>query len=190
MEDTAHLLAEIRDALTAEEGYYVGSSGSCTRRTHEIFGRLAQSFASAQNLKYGPITVEKLPGRRLAVYHTGGWLDYSGCEFLFDHCWLTEYSNTVEAENGYVIKCNLAMECEWHLSGEAIHNDFQKLVIAKADAKVMIFNSRTKEEGEKSITELKTQIWICEQCEEGRNSYLLSYFSWGDNRFHHHLGGP
>lgn len=123
------------------------------------------------------------------MYHTGGWLDYSGCEFIFDHCWLTEYSNTNDAENGYTIKCNLAMECEWSLSGEKIYNGFLKLVIGRANINVMIFNQETLEKGKKIARELQTQIRMYEQPEDIRNTYLLSCFSWEDEKFYHFLGG-
>lgn len=62
-----NLLEEIRDALTAEEACYKLSSGSATRRTHEIFGGLAVKIAAENNLKYGPQVREKPPGQRLGV---------------------------------------------------------------------------------------------------------------------------
>lgn len=55
-----------------------------------------------------------------------------GGEWLFDLCML-EWN-----EHGYLARMPLALECEWG-NDDAILDDFQKLIVCRADLRVMIF---------------------------------------------------
>jgi hypothetical protein len=62
--------------------------------------------------------------------------------WLFDLVW---YQND---ENGRLFSVPLVLESEWHRNYERIKYDFEKLLIAKAQYKVMIFQAKGEKKAE------------------------------------------
>jgi hypothetical protein len=54
------------------------------------------------------------------------------CEWVYDLCW-REFD-----EDGLVLNVPLAMECEWHRGYSELLDDFQKLLVARADHRVFL----------------------------------------------------
>jgi len=61
-------------------------------------------------------------------------------EWLFDLVWL------LSDKNGYLTSVPLVMECEWDYRSTNIEDDFQKLILARAHHRIMIFQQKTKDE--------------------------------------------
>ena len=64
--------------------------------------------------------------------------------WLFDHCWTIggEGKKWIENFRGFKLIC----ECEWGKSIDRIIYDFQKLTVAVADIRIMIFQYRDENE--------------------------------------------
>ena len=74
-----------------------------------------------------------------------------GGEFLYDLCWL-QYD-----KGGYLLRAPLILESEWG-DVDAIHDDFQKLLLGCTDLRVMIFSARTEKEMRETIEVLRTSV--------------------------------
>ena len=72
-------------------------------------------------------------------------------EFLFDMTWI------VLNKEGYIAKVPLVLESEWK-RGQEIHNDFQKLIVARADLRVMIFSAVNEDSADSEIRKIKKQV--------------------------------
>ena len=64
---------------------------------------------------------------------TSGFTDRFDCEWLFDLTW---YRNDAD---GYLSETYLVLESEWNGAYADIKYDFEKLLVAKATLKVMVF---------------------------------------------------
>jgi hypothetical protein len=153
-----------------------------TLTIHKKVACAARALADDLGIKYGELAPGQPRLQTLVVYCTGAVVKHGGAEFLFDHCWLTQFDNENET-NGYLFKCNLAMEVEMAHDFEEVHYDFQKLIIAKADVKVMVCKSKTCVDAEKLIAQLNLQIRLADS--SVRASYLLSCYCCEDGVFHH-----
>ncbi|PYJ85425.1 MAG: hypothetical protein DME22_09230 [Verrucomicrobia bacterium] len=75
-----------------------------------------------------------------------------GREWLYDLCWL-------DYQKDSLIGAKLVMEVEWQPGGPGgAEDDFQKLVLARADHRVMIFCPKGKEKTEKAVNRLLSQF--------------------------------
>lgn len=95
-------------------------------------------------------------GRRKEYYTYGLKNSPDHChdgEFMFDLCWL-DYGK----ENTW-LKRPLVMECEW-LGADNIDDDFLKLLVTRAELRLMIFGAQTEEEFRRTVQRL--QRWIDE----------------------------
>jgi hypothetical protein len=153
-----------------------------TQTIHKKVADAARALADYLKIKYGKLAPGQPGDRTLVVYCTGAVVKPGGAEFLFDHCWLTQYDNKKKT-NGYLIKCNLAMEIEKNRDFQKVHDDFQKLIIAKADVKVMVCEAANCANAEKLIYELNRQIELADA--SAKASYLLSCYCRHDKAFHH-----
>ena len=82
---------------------------------------------------------------KLSIGKLGRTIDYRTCtsgfreefdgEWLFDLCW---YATTPD---GHLLEILLAVESEWNRRFDAIRYDFEKLLVAKAKLKLMIFQA-------------------------------------------------
>lgn len=91
-------------------------------------------------------------------YKEEGWSVWAGgCtyrehgEWLFDMTWL-QYSDK------FLLSVPLVLESEWERSIDDIMDDFQKMLLAKADHRVMIFRAKTEKKGIDIIEELIKQV--------------------------------
>ncbi|HMU88272.1 MAG TPA: hypothetical protein PKC11_11700 [Agitococcus sp.] len=81
--------------------------------------------------------------------------DYS--EWLYDVVWLETQEGAKDTTN--VIDCVLVCESEWGNVGH-IRDDFQKLLLAKADYRLMIFQANSLDGFNKILLQLKEQICL------------------------------
>jgi hypothetical protein len=109
------------------------------------------------------------------VYTSGFDGVADGGEWLFDLSWLVY-------EDGKVKRVEMVLESEWKLAG--VDDDFQKLLLARAQLRVMIFQVRTQEEFNDQISHLCEQVNIFEQAEIG-DRYLFSCWVAEDRCFLH-----
>jgi len=72
-------------------------------------------------------------------------------EWLFDLTWL-DYSK------GMVLEVPLALECEWSPSWDEIDADFQKLIISRANHRMMIFQQANLSKVKDIIEYFKKEI--------------------------------
>lgn len=117
----------------------------------------------------------------LSPYATGvdeGAAD--GSEWLYDVTGL-QYDN-----DGFLIRVALAAECEWGTQDE-IYYDFEKLLLARADLRVMVFDG-TRQPGYCELFRVFAQyVGHCAHAEIG-DAWL--FVAWTEERFvYHHQGG-
>jgi hypothetical protein len=85
-------------------------------------------------------------------------------EWLFDHVWLTN------DEDGHITDVPLILECEWDCNNElGVDHDFGKLLLGRAEHRVMIFYSS---EVERQFERLIGQVRKCARTQAG-DRYLL-----------------
>ena len=80
----------------------------------------------------------------------GSKCESDGHEWVFDLCWL-EYTD------GWLKSMPLALESEWHGWSNA-QDDFQKLLIARAELKVFVFSARTVEKATQDLRDLRRYV--------------------------------
>jgi len=95
-------------------------------------------------------------------------------EFVFDMTWLV-------LRDGYIESVPLVMESEWR-RGQEIHNDFQKLMIARAGLRIMIFGGKDCDSVSDQIWELKQEVARC-GASRTEDRYLLAGFSVKEAKF-------
>jgi hypothetical protein len=96
-------------------------------------------------------------------------------EWLFDLTWL-DYSE------GMVLEVPLALECEWSQNIDEIDADFQKLIICRADHRVMIFQQANLSKIKDIIESFKKQISNFRRTETS-DRYLFVGFHWDEGKF-------
>ena len=109
------------------------------------------------------------------------WVYAHGCsqshggEFLVDLCWL-------EYDDKALVGVPLVMECEW--GPKDVDDDFQKLVMLRADHRVMVFRVPTGKERDGAFGELLQHVNANRHAISG-DRYLLSCWR-SDNRGFEH----
>ena len=88
---------------------------------------------------------------RFHVY-ASGCNNAAGGEWLYDVTWL-KYD-----KDDYLRTVPLVMECEWSLNKVEIDHDFQKLLLARSQHRVMIFYQKTEDTVLEKIKNFKKQI--------------------------------
>ena len=68
------------------------------------------------------------------------------------------------------------MECEWDQSEDAIRWDFDKLVVAKADHKLVVFNQRTLESVKWMMEKLLERIRHFDDKLPGERYLMAGYY--------------
>ena len=89
-------------------------------------------------------------------------------EFLYDMIWL-------DTTDGYLLDVPLVLESEWKRRGAS--DDFQKLLVARAHRRVMVFVAR-KSDGTESAT--KSLIEEVDQCNMTRPGDRYLFAAWAD----------
>ena len=100
-----------------------------------------------------------------------------GGEFLFDQCWL-------HYDDDWLISVPLILECEWG-GLEEITDDFQKLLIGRADFRVMIYCAANSEKCEEIAHILQTYVESF-GLGESTDRYLLSCWDNQEGTFIHY----
>ncbi len=99
-------------------------------------------------------------------------------ELLYDSTWL-EYED--ENQSNYkIIDVHLVAECEWLTHSENISFDFNKLLIAKARHRLMIFQKNTDDSIREETNRLIELVEICKQVQIGDRFLIvgMNYNSW------------
>ncbi len=106
----------------------------------------------------------------------------SGCcgshdgEWLYDMVWL-EYNG-----DKYLINSAMVLECEWNMNEDAIFYDFEKLLLARAGLRVLIFQQTSKAAGDAMIANLKKSVQNFTLSKDFDN-YLFASFIVDEERF-------
>ena len=98
-------------------------------------------------------------------------------EWLYDICW---YKSS-RGEAGNLIRLALVAECEWSPDPE-MDGDFQKLVQARADLRVWVFQVGSQQAVEQYFAACKQQVCDFEGTLAG-DRYLLAGFDWAQQQF-------
>ena len=112
------------------------------------------------------------------AHNYGFEVSTSGCanancgEWLFDLAWY-KYNSARQMKN-----LMLAMECEWG-NEDHIREDFEKLLVARAKYRLMIFQGNAIES---IINDLKERIDVFEGSQAG-DRYLFVGWYWGGQHF-------
>jgi len=103
-------------------------------------------------------------GKKYLVYASG--CDFrSGGEWLYDLTWLVY-------EGDYLVDVPLILELEWGEDPETINDDFQKLLLGRAEHRIMIFSARNSIRFNNTVNDLITQIKECKRSMPG-DRYLF-----------------
>jgi hypothetical protein len=104
-------------------------------------------------------------------------------EWLYDLCWY-EMSR---GEAGYLLRVPLAMECEWTPDTE-MDGDFQKLVQARAEHRLWIFQAASANDVDQYFDRCREQI-AAFRGTEGGDRYLMAGIDRARQqfRFAHHV---
>ncbi|KOY87812.1 hypothetical protein AD998_18225 [bacterium 336/3] len=103
-------------------------------------------------------------------------------EWLFD---VTLYIYSGGGDFRHLKRIHLAVECEWDYNPQEIQNDFEKLLVAKAQYKLMIFQAKDNDSLKNTISELKTIIDNFPSYPEER--YMFAAYSDEDGVFYFDL---
>jgi hypothetical protein len=149
---------------------------------HREVVKVAENFARSLGIAFGTPTDASFGAKRLVVCTTDGHL-FSAAEgqFIFDQSWLTRY------ENGYTNRLNFVMEIEFDPDSGNINYDFAKIVMAKADLKVMVCAAYDCARCSVIINELSNQASAFERADESIETYLFSVYCSDDHKFHHFI---
>ncbi len=105
----------------------------------------------------------------------------SGCEgadqgeWLYDMVWL-------QNNEPHVVEVALILESEWALRVRDILEDFQKLLVARAEHRVMIFQQETSQRVGDVAAHLDAQISAFRGTQPG-DRYLLLGLDWSTGQF-------
>lgn len=139
---------------------------------------------NGMGFSYG--TGNALAGKSLCVFEQGNRIPGMDRGWLFDHCWVLYIDNESHKEHGYATRCVLAMESEWSEDDEEIYKDFFKLVVAKADIKLLVIQAHSEERTAEVLGMCETAIQCFERGNEGEETYIVSICQNQQNyRIHH-----
>jgi hypothetical protein len=104
-------------------------------------------------------------------------------EWLYDLCW---YEMT-KGEAGYLLRVPLVMECEWTPDSD-MDGDFQKLVQARAEHRLWIFQAATADDIERYFDRCREQVATFRGSERA-DRYLMAGVDRArrEFRFAHHV---
>ena len=146
------MIDQIQTALKDFETYALenldcSANGSSTPFTEGIMTRLCEIGQDTGNSVY-----------------VRGISQADGGEWLYDMTWLVYDRNQLK-------DIRLALECEWD-DFPGVRDDFQKLMLVKADLRCMIFWSKTLQSTKDNIQSLMDQVIGCRKSEPG-DDYLF-----------------
>ena len=157
MFDTKNLHQKIKKALNEQKNEKDSSTWS-----KKVWTSKVKSFVS------------KLAPKEGHQVYASSSKNVRGGEWLFDLIWVKG-----NYEENRIERVILAMESEWDRSKGSIDYDFQKLMVVRADLRVMLFNTKKKEKWEEIISSLKEQVKKFSQSQDG-DRYLFG--GWIDEK--------
>lgn len=87
----------------------------------------------------------------------------------------------------HVLSCPLVLESEWSVQLKDIMEDFVKLLLARAEHRVMIFQQQTAQQVHQVVEKLEAQVSAFRGTQPG-DRYLLLGFDWATTgQFTSHL---
>jgi hypothetical protein len=110
--------------------------------------------------------------------HNIGGIELIHGEWLYDMTWL-EYDR--RGKEGYLIDIPLVMESEWGKRDKVI-DDFEKLLLARAKNKIMIFQMKNSDEINKMFDEFKKIILLFKRS-DSLDRYLFAGLNYKENKF-------
>ena len=96
-------------------------------------------------------------------------------EWLFDQVWMTRTQGPLE-------RIGLAVECEWSRDQREIFYDFRKLLVARADVRLMIFQALTAQAVQDRFDQLRAETQGFTQHQSG-DYYMLAGYDMAEGRF-------
>lgn len=118
------------------------------------------------------VILQKLGDKLLYITCASGFKKSVESEWLFDLTWYKQVDKRLEI--------GLVMESEWLPSIDEIKHDFQKLLIARADHRLMIFTSPNKESFIKRIGEFEVAIQEFEYSLKGDRWLFIAFDNKGN----------
>jgi len=100
-------------------------------------------------------------------------------EWLFDMLWFA-------SNDGYIDHVYLVLESEFEPRIYNIIEDFNKLLVARADIRIMIFSRRKTDQVEETFMDIEERIKLFSQTMPG-DKYFLYGLSWQDGGFHERI---
>jgi len=114
------------------------------------------------------------------AYASRGVPEADGREWLYDVTWLDH-----SPKDDRLIRTILVLESEWSWSWKQIVYDFHKLLVARADLRVMVFQVSNESKWKETAHRLISLIEQHEQTSRG-DRYLLSGWVQATRSFRHH----
>jgi hypothetical protein len=105
-----------------------------------------------------------------------GWPKIFDDEWLFDLVW---YKND---KDNHLVSVPLVLESEWSLSFEAVKYDFEKLLVAKAQLRILVHQARTKAAVDDAQRKLITLVSKFEGSTKG-DRYLFAGYDFKTTEF-------
>jgi len=106
---------------------------------------------------------------------SSGWSPPDGQgEWLYDLVWL-------QNEGNYMVRVPLVLECEWGIDIKNIEEDFCKLLVARAEHRIMIFQQKTQGDVNRILDRLDSAIKKFQHTTP-RDRYLLIGLDWTSPR--------
>ena len=100
-------------------------------------------------------------------------------EWLFDLVWAAGQDKPWQ-----FWEMPLAMECEWSTNRDDITWDFEKLLVAKARIKLLVFQQASKDDVKKLLESLRSMVRAFKMSFPGER-YLLAGYSYDDHEFYY-----
>jgi hypothetical protein len=150
---------------------------STGQETSEVIKQTLSEIPAAEFASYGRKKRTKAirecireagEARGYTVYAIGhGPSENEKGEWLFDIIWLVFDRKKYITEDVVLV-----LECEWNTSPREIDDDFQKLILARADLRCMVFRASSEREAYAEIERLTNQVTQFRKSMEGDN-YLF-----------------
>ena len=157
------------------------------RETNEVIKQTLSEIPSVEFASYSlPKRTQEVrksigdagEARDYTVYAINYGLGEDKGEWLFDIIWLVFDRKRYITEDVVLV-----LECEWNTSQREIDDDFQKLILARADLRCLIFRAPSEPGAEAEIERLTDQVTQFRKSIEGDN-YLFCAWLEDEERFH------
>ncbi len=125
---------------------------------HDVIAVLKKVAKNQDELSRDSDWTKEIKNGLIELGHRHGFKAYAsscegsdGGEWLFDVCWL-------QLENKHIRRVPLILESEWNKAMKGLMDDFPKLVIAKAEHRVMVFQADNEGTMREALEEFHDEI--------------------------------